>query len=137
MPCNDSSSSITIKIDHQDRMMSFDFAKITCGREITGGTDFQKYCKGKTMTEILKIPFSDLAAQFKSQDEEKQFIMYLEWDAVRSALAQYLGIDDPDIDKARCKITAIDYADDFIEIAEVILPPKELPKILPCGLAKN
>ena len=34
MPCSDSSSSIAIRLDHEEKFVSFDFAKITCGRPI-------------------------------------------------------------------------------------------------------
>ncbi len=71
------------------------------------------------------------------QDEESQFILYLEWDALRSAIAQYIGVEAEDIDQNRCRITSIEYTENEIEIAEVILPPKELPKILPCSLGER
>ena len=54
MPCSDSSSSIFIKLDHAERFVSFQFAKITCGREITAETEFSKYLKGKTIDEIQR-----------------------------------------------------------------------------------
>ena len=135
MPCSDSSSSISIKFDHEEKFISFDYAKITCGREIDAGTGLSKYCTGKTLSEILTLSFAQVSKDLAPSDEEANFVLYLEWDALRSAIAQYLGTDDESIDKNRCQITSIDYNDDEIEVAEVILPPKELPKILPCSLA--
>ena len=135
MPCSDSSSSISIRLDPEEKFVSFEYAKITCGREINGGTNFSNYCKGKELSEILKTPFAQVNNAINPTDEETQFILYLEWDALRSAVAQYLGADEADIDKDRCRITSIDYNEEGIEIAQVILPPKELPKILPCSLA--
>ena len=138
MPCSDSSSSIAIRLDQQERLVSFDFAKITCGRAITADTEYQKYCKGKTFEEILKLNFSETVKILNLQaDEEKQYVLYLEWDALRSAIAQYLGIEVEGIDRERCKITSITHDQDGIEIAEVVFPPKEMPKILPCSLANN
>lgn len=137
MPCSDSSSSIAIRLDSEERLVKFDFAKITCGREIGAKTDYQKYCQGKTLEEILKIGFSQTIQELNIQEEERQYVLYLEWAALRSAVAQYLGIADADYDKDRCKITSIEYDENGIEIAEVIFPPKELPKILPCSLANN
>ncbi len=134
MPCSDSSSSIAICLDHEERFISFDFAKITCGREITAKTGYDMYCVGKTLPEILALPYAQVARELKSADEETQFILYLEWDALRSAIAQYLGIEDKEIDSDRCRISGINYDEKGMEIAMVILPPKELPKILPCSL---
>jgi hypothetical protein len=134
MPCSDSSSSITLTIDHDEHFISFEFAKITCGREITAKTGYSTYCTGKTLNEIVALPYSRVVKDLKIDGEEDQFVLYLEWDALRSAIAQYLGYYADDIDQDRCRITSIEHLDKEIEIAQVILPPKELPKILPCGL---
>ncbi len=137
MPCSDSSSSISIKLDHHERFISFDLAKITCGREITAQTGFSTYCVGKTLPEIMRLPYTAVAQDLKLAGEEERFILYLEWDALRSAIAQYLGEASEDVDMDRCRITSIEYTEKEIEVAEVILPPQSLPKILPCSLGQN
>ena len=137
MPCSDSSSSIAICLDKNERFVSFDFAKITCGREITGSTGFEKFCIGKTFQDILDVGYADLLRTLNLTAEEEQYILYLEWDALRSAIAQYLGADIEGIDRDRCKVTSVTYDETGIEIAEVILPPQGMPKILPCNLANN
>ena len=134
MPCSDSSSSIAICLDHEERFISFDFAKITCGREITAKTGYDTYCVGKTLQEIVALPYEQVARELNSADEETRFILYLEWDGLRSAIAQYLGLEDTESDADRCRISGINYDEKGMEIAMVILPPKELPKILPCSL---
>ena len=134
MPCSDSSSSIYFQTDHNENFISFEYAKITCGREITGGTGLSAYLVGKNLKEILAIDFASVNHDLKPKDEETQFILYSEWDALRSAIAQYIGSDDLSIDKDRCRITSIDYTTEGIDVAQVILPPRELPKILPCSL---
>ena len=135
MPCSDSSSSISLRLDPNERFVSFDFAKITCGREISAGTGYSKYCAGRTLEEIIAIPFTQAVIDLKLAQEEEQYVLYLEWDALRSAIAQYLGIDASDIDPTRCLITSVEQDEEGIEIAEVILPPTHMPKILPCSLA--
>ena len=134
MPCSDSSSSISLKLDSDEKFVSFDFAKITCGREITGQTGYSKYCAGKPIADILTIPYAQAVADLNLTEEEGQFILHMEWDSLRSALAQYLGDDNVEYDKERCQITSIEHTDEGMEVAMVILPPKELPKILPCSL---
>jgi len=134
MPCSDSSSSINIKLDKRERFISFDYAKITCGREINGATGLNKYLKGKRLPDIVNQSFYSLKKDLKVRDEESQFILYMEWDALRSAIVQYLGIAHQDIDSQRCQITSVEYTGEGIEVAEVILPPQEMPKILPCSL---
>ena len=137
MPCSDSSSSIVIRLDHNEKFVHFDYAKITCGQEIGYQTGYGQYCQGKTLEEILNLSFTQIAADLKVEEEDRQFVLYLEWDCLRSAISQYLGIDDPEIDTDRCRVSEVTTDDQGIEIALVVLPPKELPKIIACGLAEK
>jgi len=59
----------------------------------------------------------------------------MELDALKSAIAQYVGMEREGVDLERCKMSSVEHGDEFIDIALVILPPKELPKILPCSLS--
>jgi hypothetical protein len=133
MPCPDSSSSITLKLDSQERFLSFEFAKITCGRSIDAATGYQRYCGKKTLREIRDIPYAQAAYDLNAVEEERRFVLYLEWDALRCAVAQYLGhVNDP-IDQERCHICSINHHDEGVEVDMIILPPKEMPNILPCS----
>ncbi|MCK5012534.1 MAG: hypothetical protein KAS66_01830 [Candidatus Omnitrophica bacterium] len=133
MSCSDSSSSIALKLNNDERFLSFEFTKITCGKEITAYTDYNTYCRGKTLKEIFDVPYREAVENLNAATEEDQFVLYLEWDALRSAIAQYLGADDESIDKDRCRIASIARDDkEGVEIIQVILPPRDMPKILPC-----
>jgi len=136
MPCSDSSSGLNIRIDLNERLVKFDFAKITCSSEIGGGKKLSQFCIGKSLEEILDLDFRMLVSALDlNADEEAQFILYMELDALKAAVAQYLGIDYQGVDTERCKISSIEYNEQCIDIALVIFPPKELPKILPCSLS--
>lgn len=137
MPCSDSSSSIFIKLDHDEKFLSFEFAKITCGQEIKAETDFVRYLRGKFPEEILALPYAKIEADLGLSEEEAKFVLYLEWDALRAAIAQYLGRYEEGIDFERCKITSIEHTESGIDISETILPPKDMPKIIPCNLVKR
>jgi len=136
MPCSDSSSGLNIRLDLNERLVKFDFAKITCSSEIGGGKKLSEFCIGKSLEEMLELDFRMLVSLLDiNDDEESQFIMYMELDALKSAIAQYLGVEHEGLDVERCKISSISHGNEFIDIALVILPPKELPKILPCSLS--
>ena len=138
MPCSDSSSGLTIRLDLNERLVQFDFAKITCSSEIGGSKTLSQFCVGKTLEEVLDLDFRMLVSVLNlNTDEEAQFILYMELDALKAAVAQYLGIEREGVDVDRCKISSVDHGDEFIDIALVILPPKELPKILPCSLSER
>lgn len=135
MPCSDSTSGLNIRLRHDETLEGFKFAKITCSSEINGETGLSAFCSGKSIEEILELDFYMLRSALNLEnDDERQFVMYLELDALKAGLAQYLGIEHPSIDTERCLISSIEHTEEFIEIAEVILPPKELPKIMPCSL---
>ncbi len=137
MPCSDSSSSLSIRVDQSECLLGFDFAKITCGRAIDTQKPFEKYCQGKTLSQILNLDLTKTLHSLSFTDEEEQFIFHLEWDVLRAAIAEYLGIDKEGVDRERCKISSITHDEKGTEIALVILPPKALPKILPCSLSNN
>jgi len=101
MPCSESSSSMVIQLDKDEKFVTFEYAKITCGREITGGTGLDKYFAGKDLKEILEIPFNVITKDLDIKEEENQYILYLEWDVVRAGIALYLGIEDQHIDTDR------------------------------------
>ena len=138
MPCSDSSSELNLRLDLNERLVKFDFAKITCSCEIAGGRKLSPFCAGKPPEEILGLDFGMLVSALDIfDDEEAQFILYMELDALKSALVEYLGIEYQGVDAKRCRISSIAHGDEFIDIALLILPPKELPNILPCSSLKD
>ena len=126
--CSDSSFSITFKIDSEEKFSSFEFAKITCG-QTPAQTGFSDYCKGRTLQKILDIPYGDALTELELDKEEEQFILHLEWDALRCAITQYLGVEQDDIDKDRCIVSSIEHTEEGTEITQIILPPKDLPRL--------
>lgn len=137
MPCSDSSSSMTLQLDSNEQFVNFEYAKISCGREITAKTGYVEFCQGMPAEDILALQYNDVQRDLEVRDEETQFILYLEWEALRAALAQYLGKTDIQYDQDRCQITSVDVQEEGIEVALVILPPRAMPKILPCNLGNE
>ena len=87
MPCSDSSSGLNIRLDLNERLIKFDFAKITCSSEIGGGKSLSQFCTGKSLEEILYLDFAMLVSALNlNADEEAQFILYMELDALKSAI---------------------------------------------------
>ena len=92
MPCKDTTAEITIHLDENDCLIDFKFSKVTCNKEIGGGTGFLEYCRGKAAEEILKFKISELLDFFSHKSEEEQFLLYMEWEALQAAIAQLLGV---------------------------------------------
>jgi len=129
MPCKDTTAEITIHLDENDCLIDFTFSKITCNKEIGGGTGFLEYCKGKTAEEILRLEISELLDFFSLESDEDQFLLYMEWEALQAAIAQLLGIS---INNKRYQIASISCDESGTTINQVMSPLKEMPKITSC-----
>ena len=81
--------------------------------------------------EILSWSFGQVHEALNPDSEEKEFILFVEWDALRTAIAQYLGVEVDGVDQDRCRVTAIKHYEDISEISEVLLPPKTFPETVP------
>ncbi len=135
MPCSDSSSGLNLFLDTEDRLVRFEFAKITCSSEISAATGLSDFCKAKDLREILDLDFAMLVSALDlNADAERQFIMHMELDALKAGIVQYLGLEHDKADNERCQVSGIEHTPHGVEIALIILPPKELPKIMPCSL---
>ena len=62
MPCKDTTSQISIVLDQNDKLLDFEYSKMTCNKEIGGNTGFREYCLGKSIETLSKLEFSDLVA---------------------------------------------------------------------------
>jgi len=131
MPCKDTKSVISVRLDSLERLVDFDYSKDTCGKAIGGGTGYKEICVGRKIEDILNIEFLDIVEKLGTQDSEEQFLLYMEWDALRSAIAQYQGKDE-EIDPAKRQIASIVHDGDEVEIRQIIRPPKDMPKLIPC-----
>ena len=118
-------------LDENDYFISFDFEKLTCEKPVGGGTGFNSFCQGKSLDQILQIEFSELIEDLGLVNEELQFLLYLEWDALGTALGQYQG-SKQEVDTERYQIATIAYEANQVEISQMVLPQKEMPKLVPC-----
>ncbi len=129
MPCKDTTAEITIHLDGKDCLVDFEFSKITCNKEIGGGTGFLEYCRGRPAEEILDLEFNELLDFFALESDEDQFLLYLEWEALQAAIAQLLGIS---INNKRYQIASISCDEGGTTINQVMFPLKEMPKVTSC-----
>ena len=131
MPCKDTTSKVIVFLDNDDQLSGFDFSKITCSKEIGGGTGYLEYCKGRPAEEIIEVDFQEPLDFLNPKSEEDQFFLYLEWDALRTSIAQFLG-NTSCVDQKRYQITSITRDEVGTTIVQVIHPPTEMPKIVSC-----
>jgi len=132
MPCKDTTSRIQVSVGDDDRLLGFQFHKLTCSKEIAGGTGYEALVRQKTLDDILTLSFEEVLKPLKLKDMEDQFFLFLEWDALKIALLEFMGIDH-DNDRERYKILSIDYLEDVTTINMNIGAPADMPKVLPCS----
>jgi hypothetical protein len=135
MPCKDTTAQITVILDEKDCLLSYEFAKLTCQKPVGGGIGFVEFCQGKHVSEVIQLEFSDLVVDLGLTSSEEQFLLYLEWDALGAALEQYQG-SQRELDTERYQIATIAYESDQVEICQMVLSPKEMPKLVPCRKRK-
>lgn len=133
MPCKDTTSLMSVRVDHNDYLIDYDYAKMTCAKEVGGGQSFHKYCAGKPISQILRMEFFQILQDLALEDEdtELQFLVYLEWSALRSALIQYLG-EDEDVDTKHFELASVQYDDQKVQINQIIHPLANKPRIQSC-----
>jgi hypothetical protein len=133
MPCKDTTALMTVRVDHSDSLINYDYAKISCDKAIGNDQSFHQYCEGKPIQQILEWEFFQILQelQLSDEDSESQFLVYLEWSALRSALIQYLGREE-DVDTEHFEMASVEHDDQGVEITQVIHPNTELPKIQSC-----
>jgi len=127
MSCPNNTSTIIIRLDKDERFVSFVYQRSFCGQVVNEQSPYSPFCQGKTLAEIIQIYFQAVLQNVPTSGEEDRFLLFIEWDALRSALGQYLGHDDGEIDVSRCQTVAVKHDEDGIEITQFILPPSRLP----------
>jgi hypothetical protein len=136
MPCKDTKSIISVRIDASEHLVDFVFAKDTCGKGIGGGTGYKEICVGKNIEDIWELDFPLVVDKLGTEGSEEQFLLYLEWDALRSTIGQYTGKEE-ELSTKKHQIASIVNDGDEIEIQQVIQPPEEMPKLVPCRVREK
>ena len=132
MPCNDTTSSITVEINKNDELVDYEYEKIRCGKTIGEKGDYLTFCLGKKIELIAEMPFQEALEKCNTENSEEEFLLYLEWKALRELLRQYLGMER-DADSDRYKIAEITADGDCTSVEMIIRPPEEMPPIISCG----
>lgn len=130
MPCNDTTSSITAKVGRDEELVDYQYKKISCGKTIGGRKGYINFCRGKNIESIVEIPFFEALNHCRVESSEDEFLLYLEWKALREVLRQYIGIES---DADNYKIAEIVAEGGLTTIEMIIGPLEDMPPIIPCG----
>ncbi|QPJ65914.1 MAG: hypothetical protein G3M78_11130 [Candidatus Nitrohelix vancouverensis] len=131
MPCSDTTASMSVTLDYDERLVDYIFAKLSCDKTVGGGGPFKKYCIGQSIEAIGALSLDALFAQFDTEDEEERFLLYLDWEALTACAALYLGDRSP-VDNDRYQIASISQDEKGVTILMDVKPLKEMPPPVSC-----
>ena len=92
MPCNDITEVISLSVDENDCLQSYQLNKRTCGAEIGQAQLLVPFLKGKSADQITHMGTSDLAEAFAGvMLEDDEFLYFKHLLAVQESLRVLLG----------------------------------------------
>ncbi len=132
MPCEDSSAEIIVTLDSKECLASYQYEKITCGKNIGIGDLYQNFVHGKPVDYLSALTFEQVLKECTVANKDEEFLLYMEWKALREAIRGYIG-ENIENDSARYKIAEVIAGEGEVVIKMIIYPPGDLPKVIPCG----
>ncbi len=93
MPCKDITEQIRIILDLEDNLVSYDFLKKTCGKEIGNQVHIMDNLLNKNIDYILAFDISSFAQNGGSEGAVEKFMRLKHLFALQSALSVYKGME--------------------------------------------
>jgi hypothetical protein len=123
-----------VVLDNKERIVTWDYRKLTCDKDIAPDARVRDFCAGQRMDEIVRWNAVSLSAELFPADHERRFIAFLELHALQAALARYAGealrAED---DSGRFRLVEVCRDAAGVTIVLEIAPPRDMPRIIPCG----
>ncbi len=128
MTCENTTSCIVVQVDLDDCLLNYDYSKITCGKEINTNSKLLKHFQNKPITEITNSTLEQVVEKIKPLTKDEQFLLFLEWDALRNAVFQYVGQELQGY-ADRYQLNSITYEANHVEIQQNILPLSDVTDV--------
>ncbi len=133
MPCKDTTANLRLRIDEEEKVIDYEFSKLSCSKPIGAGEIFKSYCLDRKINEIYDLTLDELFKISNADNEEDKFLLYLEWEAVRACIALYQGRIEWD-ENDRYKIASILHENECVSISMAAAPLTEMPRVMPCSI---
>lgn len=121
MPCRDTSETIKIILDSDERLVDYSFQKVSCGRLIGEENLIGLWLFGKPASEILEMDLAEFEKLVIQKDDLKHFLALKHFVAVQKGLAVLLGRAAGGLDDS-CSIDYIDHSPAGLEMVAHIRP---------------
>jgi hypothetical protein len=128
MACDNTTSSIMVRVDLDDQLLDYEYSKITCGKEINANSKLLEHFQNRPIIDITNSTLEQVVQELKPLTSDDQFLLFLEWDALRNAVFQYMGKELQGYSD-RYKLASISYEENHVEIQQNILPLSDVTHI--------
>lgn len=128
MACDNTTSCITVRVDLDDLLLDYDYSKITCGKDINASSKLLECFQKRPITDITNSTLEQVVQALKPLTSDDQFLLFLEWDALRNAVFQYMGKELQGYSD-RYQLASITYEENHVEIRQNILPLNDVTEI--------
>lgn len=91
MPCNDVTELIEVKLDAQDCLADYNFAKRTCGQAVGVASLLIDQLRGWSLAELVSTDAEEFLAEFQFPDETEEFLSLKHFFAIQGALEVLTG----------------------------------------------
>ena len=132
MPCKDVTEVIEVKLDGQDRLADYHFAKRTCGQAVGVASLLIDQLRERPLAELLSINAEDFLAEFPCPDETEEFLSLKHLFAIQSALEVLTG-KEPGGKEDAFTASQVQYDEDETLIKGLISIDLMTEKIKSCG----
>lgn len=92
MPCGNLDEHITIILDSEDRLRSYNLVKGNCGHAIGQDDLLLTELLGRSVDEIVQMDATDLAGANRSESSTRRFLNFKHLHAIRAALEVFTGV---------------------------------------------
>lgn len=90
MPCNDQTETLSLVVDHNDQLVSFQLYKISCGRTV-GDASLLPYVSGKSVNELMDGTVESFVPDLHKQRRIEEFLLFKQFFSIRAALRVWTG----------------------------------------------
>lgn len=132
MPCNDITEILKIKLDGDNRIVSYSLTKNTCGGGVGIGSAIEGWLKNRPAEEVLESSLNSFLEAHPIDSDQPEFFMRKNFEAVHNGLAVMLGYRSGTADDS-CAVDTISYGPDGTELIARIRVSLETRNINSCG----
>ncbi len=131
MPCGDITERIRLSIDNDDRVVSYQFSKKTCGGGIGTESLLHDRVIGQHIDNIIGQNQFAFAATSFSRDDIEEFLKLKHFNAIQTVIRVFLGLSPGGVGSA-CTIAGIEYDRENIIIDAEISIDLNAEKVKAC-----